>query len=87
MDKQAGSRNRFDRLSCKLAQLEAMLAIIGGEGMAHFQQQAELQGHFIELCSRLAGECRDLCESLELAELEAEQDGEAGPQRSRLLLN
>jgi hypothetical protein len=86
MDKQAGSFHRLDRLSGKLAQLEAMLAMIGGEGISHFQQQqAELQGHFINLCSRLAGECRDLCESLQLAE--TENDSEAAPQRSRLLLN
>ncbi len=86
MDKQAGSRDRFQRLSGKLAQLEAMLTMIGGEGMGHFQQQqAELQGHFINLCSRLAGECRDLCESLQLAELDGE--AEAVPLRSNMLLN
>jgi hypothetical protein len=88
MDKQAGARDRFERLSTKLAQLEAMLAMVGGDGMAHFhQQQSELQGYFLGLCSRLAGECRDLCESLQLAELET--DGEAGALllRSRMLLN
>jgi hypothetical protein len=86
MDKQAGPRDRFERLSSKLAQLEAMLTMISGEGMSHFhQQQAELQGYFLGMCSRLAGECRDLCESLQLAELDGEV--EAGPQRSPMLLN
>ena len=86
MDKQAGPRDRFGRLNSKLAQLEAMLTMISGEGMSHFhQQQAELQGYFLGMCSRLAGECRDLCESLQLAELDGEV--EAGPRRSPMLLN
>lgn len=84
MDKQSGPRDRFERLSSKLAQLEALLTMAGAEGMAHFhQQQAEMQDHFLGLCLRLAGECRDLCESLHLAEI----DAEAGPLRSRVLLN
>jgi hypothetical protein len=84
MDRQAQPRDRFERLSSKLAQLEAMLAMIGGEGMSHFhQQQSELQGHFLGLCARLAGECRDLCESLQLAELGVEAG--IGQQRPVLL--
>ena len=84
MDKQSGSRNRFERLSNKLAQLESLLTMVGGEGIGHFrQQEAEQQAYFLGLCTRLAGECRDLCESLQLAE----QDSEAEPQRPHMLLN
>ncbi len=84
MDRQSQPRDRFERLSSKLAQLEAMLTMIGGEGMSHFhQQQTGLQGHFLELCVRLAGDCRDLCESLQLAELDI--DAGVGLRRPLLL--
>ena len=88
MDKQSGSRNRFERLSNKLAQLESLLTMVGGEGVGHFrQQEAELQAYFLGLCSRMAGECRDLCESLHLAEIESEGESEQELPRSRMLLN
>jgi hypothetical protein len=84
MDKQSGSHSRFDRLSSKLAQLESLLTMVGGEGVGHFrQQEAELQAYFLGLCARMAGECRDLCESLHLADLE----GEAESCQRPMLLN
>ena len=84
MDRRSGPHDRFERLGSKLAQLESLLTMVGGEGVGHFrQQEAELQAYFLGLCSRLAGECRDLCESLQLAE----QDNETEPQRPRMLLN
>lgn len=84
MDKRSGPHGRFERLGSKLAQLESLLTMVGGEGVGHFrQQEAEQQAYFLGLCTRLAGECRDLCESLQLAE----QDSEAEPQRSQMLLN
>lgn len=88
MDKQSGSRNRFERLSSKLAQLESLLTMVGGEGIGHFrQQEAEMQAYFLGLCVRMAGECRDLCESLQLAESEDENESDYEPSRSRILLN
>ena len=84
MDKRSGPHGRFERLGSKLAQLESLLTMVGGEGVGHFrQQEAEQQAYFLGLCTRLAGECRDLCESLQLAE----QDSETEPQRPRMLLN
>ena len=46
-----------------------------------------MQAYFLGLCSRMAGECRDLCESLQLADSEGEGDSEQEPLRSRMLLN
>jgi hypothetical protein len=84
MKKRSGPYDRFERLGSKLAQLESLLTMVGGGGIGHFrQQEAEQQAYFLGMCSRLAGECRDLCESLQLAEL----DGEAEPQRPHMLLN
>lgn len=84
MNKRSGSHDRFGRLGSKLAQLESLLTMVGGDGIGHFrQQEAEQQAYFLGLCTRLAGECRDLCESLQLAE----QDSEAEPHRPQMLLN
>ena len=84
MDKRSEPHDRFERLGSKLAQLESLLTMVAGEGIGHFrQQEAEQQAYFLGLCTRLAGECRDLCESLQLAE----QDSEVEPQRAHMLLN
>ena len=85
MDKRSEPHDRFERLGSKLAQLESLLTMVAGEGIGHFrQQEAEQQAYFLGLCTRLAGECRDLCESLQLAE----QDSEVEPRRPpQMLLN
>lgn len=65
------SQDRFERLSSKLAQLEALLTVVGGGGVENFRnQEHELQAYYLGLCAKMAGECRNLCESLHLAELE-----------------
>ena len=84
MNKRSEPHDRFERLGSKLAQLESLLTMVAGEGIGHFrQQEAEKQAYFLGLCMRLAGECRDLCESLQLAE----QDCDIEVQRPQMLLN
>ncbi|MEY5100636.1 MAG: hypothetical protein RJA36_3355 [Pseudomonadota bacterium] len=81
MDNQLVAQDRFERLSSKLAQLEALLTVVGGGGVENFRNQdQELQAYYLGLCAKMAGECRNLCESLHLAEL----DGVAPPRPSLL---
>jgi len=72
MTKNLVAHDRFERLSSKLAQLEALLTVVSGCGVGNFRnQEHELQADYLGLCANMAGECRNLCESLHLAELES----------------
>lgn len=54
-----------DRLSARLAQLNALLAAVAGEGFETFETlNQEHQQNYLWACASLAGECKALTEAL-----------------------
>jgi len=59
------ARDAYDLLTNKLGQLDAMLVMIGGEGVAAFNLMNEvMQSNYLWACQNMVEECQGLAQSL-----------------------